>query len=227
MAQLPRFFTGELHEGDVTLDGSEAHHLLNVRRLGPGSQVELFDGTGRFATGEVVKTTKRLATLRIEHCQQDLTPATLSLAIAFPKPDRARWMVEKLTELGVGKVVPLITEHGVSSGKPLNVGKLQQYVIDACKQCRRNTLMVLSEPIRLADFLGTIGRSSLFVADQIATGDCRQVPVDATVAIGPEGGFSAAEQVQFAEHGATRVSFGQHILRVETAAVAAAVLFGK
>ncbi len=227
MAQLPRFFTHELQEGDVTLDGSEAHHLLNVRRLGSGSQVELFDGTGRFATAEVIKTTKRSATLRVERCQQDSTLTTLTLAIAFPKPDRARWMIEKLTELGVAKVVPLITEYGVSSGKPLNVGKLQQYVIDACKQCRRNTLLVLNEPIRLTDLTAVTGGSSLFVADQVATSDCSHAAADATVLIGPEGGFSEAEHSQLIEQGATRVSFGQHILRVETAAVAAAVLFGK
>lgn len=225
MSGLPRFFlsTG-LVEGEVTLDGSEAHHLLNVRRLTTGARVELFDGFGHFATAEIVRTSRREAILRVARRQGEIGPApTLTLAVAFPKPHRARWMVEKLTELGVTKLVPLVTEYAVSSGKPVNPAKLRQFVIDACKQCRRNTLMPIEAPIRLAEFLGRNEASNLLLADH-AGGTVGDGMEHATVLIGPEGGFSEGEKQAVLDAGAKRVTFASHVLRVETAALAAAVL---
>lgn len=220
---VPRFYLPALRDGASTLTGPEAHHLLHVRRLKPGDEIELFDGLGHSATATITETGRKEVSLEVGAIHSDEPGASLlSLAVAFPKPDRARWMVEKLTELGVTSLIPLLTERSASSGKPLRVDKLQQYVIDACKQCGRNRLLVIEPPIPLADFTAN-SSGQLQLADPRGSRPAT-ITEPTTVLIGPEGGFTEAERASALEAGATSVTFGQHVLRVETAAIAAACL---
>lgn len=226
MARLPRFFLPELTVGDVILDGTEAHHLLNVRRLKQADQVELFDGAGKVGIGTITRTSRRdvsISVETVEHTEPD--GSTITLAIGFPKPDRARWLVEKLTELGVARVIPLQTEHSGSSGKRLKVHKLQQYVIDACKQSRRNVLMRIDEPMPLKNVVESNSASRLLVADVSGlspeSSDCA---ANTVVFIGPEAGFSNFELEELKGAGAQPIRFAGNILRVETAALAAAAI---
>ena len=221
----PRFYLPTLSEGQCTLDGSEAHHLLHVRRAKVGDHVELFDGQGRYAAAELTGTGRSEVTLVASSIQvEDVPNLDVTIASPFPKPDRARWMIEKLTELGVVAFVPLITNRSVSSGKSIKTDKMSQYVIDACKQSRRNTLMQIAEPVALADFVPS---GSLIVADQKGERFSASPGLPATVVIGPEGGLDDEELHLLSELGAERITFARHILRVETAAIAAAVCLGQ
>ena len=216
----------------VTLAGTEAHHLLNVLRLKVGGQVELFDGNGRAATAEIVGITKKSAELTIgeSHLSQPVAKATVTLATAVPKGDRFRWLVEKATELGVHRLIPLETNRSVVDPGGGKLKKMQQTVVAACKQCGRNRLMEIAEPATWDTLAATEFRDHrVFVADpsgqpagevlDSATGDR-----SCLVCIGPEGGFTESEIDDATTAGARLVNLGPHMLRIETAAIALVTL---
>src|SRR3954466_10304744 len=142
-----RFYSSQPILGDhVTLHGPEAHHLLHVMRASPGDEVTLFDGSGA-AFSVVVESTKRTEVeLRIverREIDREL-PFPLIVGVALPKGDRQKWLVEKLTELGVTTLVPLITERSISVPSDSAVARLRRAVIEAAKQCGRNRLMQIA-----------------------------------------------------------------------------------
>jgi 16S rRNA (uracil1498-N3)-methyltransferase len=154
-----------------------------------------------------------------------LTRVPLTLAVALPKGERQKWLVEKLTELGVERLVPLATTRGVAEATPAAVERLSRGVVEACKQCGRDGLMQIGGPKGVAEVVGgTGGGAVLLVADRDG------VPLEEIVTagnlvvalVGPEGGFTAEELATVEAAGGRRVSLGPHVLRVETAAIALA-----
>src|SRR3954468_10272635 len=139
-----RFFSPRpITAGGMMLDGPEAHHLLHVMRAAVGDEITLFDGSGAEfrATVETVRRTD--AELRIverNEIDREL-PFELVVGVALPKGDRQKWLVEKLTELGVSTLIPLITERSVSQPTGNVLERLRRTVIEAAKQCGRNRLM--------------------------------------------------------------------------------------
>ncbi len=216
----------------VELDGSEAHHLLHVLRAKVGDHVGLFNGQGDEAVAELVGHNKRSAELRIQDCWT--TPAEsdeLILATAIPKGDRARWLVEKATELGVTRIIPLRTVRSVVEPGEGKMDKLQQAAIAACKQCGRSRLPRLDPLTTLSDVLREFSATSptriLLLADPRAERSLSQLfaslgdDLRTTIAlIGPEGGFTTEEHSAAIAAGAKPVRLGSHILRIETAALA-------
>ncbi|MEN1678360.1 MAG: 16S rRNA (uracil(1498)-N(3))-methyltransferase [Planctomycetota bacterium] len=225
-----RFFCESPISGDsATLTGAEAHHLLHVMRLREGARVVLFDGSGHEFTAEVQACGRRdveLAVLAREAIDRE-TPGPLTLAVALPKGDRQRWLVEKLTELGVATLAPIVTERAVNKLSDGAAAKLHRAVIEACKQCRRNRLTEIMPPAPWEVFSAdcvTDGAWLLHptgepIDDRLASGE-----TPTTIAVGPEGGFTDDEVVTAIERGWRAVSMGSRILRTETAAVAAASL---
>ena len=164
---LNRFFLAELTElGTIVLDGLEAHHLLHVLRAVPGEMVEVFNGAGLVARAQVVATRKRDVELSIIDSRREARPAReIIIGTAVPKGDRFDWLVEKSTELGVTRLIPLVTVRSVVDPRDSKLDKLRQTVIAACKQSRRNHLLELSPVMSWADFVKqeVPGRSS-FIA---------------------------------------------------------------
>lgn len=222
-----RFYSSEPITAEIaTLRDTEAHHLLHVMRGKVGDEVTLFDGSGVEFAAVVTATTRKEVELEITARQaidREL-PAPLVMGIAIPKGDRQKWLVEKLTELGVTTLVPLMTERSVAALKGSALVKLRRGVIEASKQCRRNRLMTISDPQPLADFLAseTYSTSSKLFAHPSGESLTSSIGLPATVAIGPEGGFSEAETQQAIEHGWQALGLGPRILRIETAAAALA-----
>lgn len=209
----------------ATLVDAEAHHLLHVLRLGVGDRVTLFDGAGAEFPAEVSATSRRDVTLAVQDrlAPDRERPAPLVLGVALPKGDRQRVLVEKLTELGVAELVPLLTERGVAAPKPAALERLRRGVIEASKQCRRNVLMRVSEPATLDRFLAERDSAErLFAHPDGAPLTPAESCGPAAIAVGPEGGFSDAEAAAAVRAGWAAVSLGPRILRVETAAVALA-----
>src|SRR5262245_26107334 len=137
-----------LDVGPIELDGPEAHHMTTVCRLRPGDVVCLFNGDGREFPAEVTHVAKRtvsLNVLRIDTPERELG-FHLEVAAPLPKGDRAQFLIEKLTELGVTNYVPLKTVRSVVEPREAKREKLERYVIEASKQCRRNVLMRI-EPL--------------------------------------------------------------------------------
>lgn len=216
----------------VTLVGGEAHHLSRVMRAQVGDEVVLFDGSGAEFDGRIVRISKSAVELRIEERREvdRELPFRLSLAVALPKGDRQRWLVEKAVELGVFRLVPLVTTRGVADGRAA-IERLQRGVIEASKQCGRNRLMEIASPRAWSDLaLDYGGRSALRLfahplGDANANsfeGRLAKIDGEVLIAVGPEGGWTDGEVEIARQNDWQFVDFGPRILRVETAAIALA-----
>jgi len=128
------------------LSGDEAHHLTRVMRQKCGNLVTLFDGHGREFRAEITDSRKDRVTLRILETRiVDAEPQRqVTIAVSLPKGDRQKWLVEKLTELGCHRLIPLQTERGVAQCNDQVLERLRRQVIEATKQCNRTRLMEIS-----------------------------------------------------------------------------------
>ena len=214
-------------DGRAMLVGDEARHLARVMRCTVGDEVVVFDGSGTAWRGRVASIGRDEVGLDLGEAMTAPRPTRvpLTLAVALPKGERQKWLVEKLTELGVARLVPLITTRGVAEATPAAVERLARGVIEACKQCGRDALMEITPPRSVAEIARDLGHGvTLVVADRdglpldTSAGEGR--PIIAVV--GPEGGLTAEELATLEAAGGRRVSLGPHVLRVETAAIALA-----
>jgi 16S rRNA (uracil1498-N3)-methyltransferase len=245
-----RFFSSRPILTDrAALDGPEAHHLLHVMRVAVGKSVTLFDDSGAEFIAIVESLGRSHVELRVTErleINREL-PFALIAGIALPKGDRQKWLVEKLTELGVTALVPLVTERGVAQPTASALDRLRRSVIEAAKQCGRNRLMQVHEPQSWHDWIsmqtipgvGSLGLSRPSPRNGVLqpletrrllshpggrplhpSVDCNPLPTQ--LAIGPEGGFTDGEVATAIAAGWQTVDLGPRLLRVETAAVALA-----
>ena len=194
-----------------TLGDADAHHVFRVLRVGDGALVSVTDGRGAWrlcrAVGSSVEPVGEVA---VE--QPVTTPTTIGFAI--PKMDRPEWIVQKLTELGVDRIVLLHAERSVvrwvEPRAAKHLAKLARVAVEAAQQCRRVFVPEVVGPIPSLSFLPT--------AVAAEPGERHDRDGDHTVAIGPEGGWTERELAAAAD----RASLGPTVLRVETAALVAA-----
>ena len=213
----------------AVLEGDEARHVARVMRAQPGTELEVFDGQGQWWTATVLGIERGTVRLELGECQNEpTTEPSLTLAVALPKGDRQKWLIEKLTELGVTRLIPLRTVRGVAAPTAAAIERLRRGVIEACKQCGRCQLLQIAEASTL-ESLGTQQPTA-----QRLLADPGGLPLAAAVAstggdllaaIGPEGGFTVEEIATAEAAGFKRVSLGPHILRIETAAIAMAAAY--
>lgn len=157
---LARFLVERLEQqGTVDLGESESHHGARVLRLAVGDPCVLFDGQGFQAAGTVETIDKKR--MRVAYADRVFEPrdhdGRLHFAIAMPKGERQRNVIEKLIELGVDRLTPIETSRSVSKLDADGIEKLQRYGIEACKQSQRNRLMQIDSPCSWKDWLGQIG----------------------------------------------------------------------
>ena len=227
-----RFFCPDAPvDGLVTLLGDEARHLARVRRVGIGEVVDLFDGRGCSFPAEVRDLGRDRVTLRPvgPPTPGPASPLDLTLATAVPKGDRFDWLVDKATELGVSRLVPIATERSVVDPRATKLDRLRRAVVESAKQCRRDRLMEIAGPVDWSRFSGSAPAGLRLIADpaglpiaRLAGSIRRGDP--AIVAIGPEGGFSPVEVEAALGLGWRAVSLGATVLRIETAGLAASAL---
>jgi 16S rRNA (uracil1498-N3)-methyltransferase len=225
-----RFYVNsELGPGEVVLQGPEAHHLAAVCRLRPGDAVCLFNGDGRQFPARVVAVGKKSVTLLAGEPESPPREVGFRLEVAAPLPkgDRAQFLVEKLTELGVTDFVPLQTARSVVHPREAKLDRLQRHVIEASKQCGRNVLLRVHP---LAEWRDYCRRAELpatrLLADPAGEMDAMHAGGDVAAAVGPEGGFTVEEVAEARAAGWRLVRLGPRILRVETAALALTVWLG-
>ena len=201
-----RFFVDQpIQSNQVELDGAEAHHLLNVLRAGIGQQVTLLDGSGFEFQARVAQRERGRARLEIVdriEVNRELS-FSMIVGVALPKGDRQRWLVEKVVELGVTRLVPLITERGVSRPTDATLVRLRRTVVEASKQCGRTVMMEICEAQPLQPFLHGAAENALRIVaypypSATSTGPTQQPMRQADgqavfIAVGPEGGFTEAE----------------------------------
>jgi 16S rRNA (uracil1498-N3)-methyltransferase len=225
-----RFYCPPPWSPEVELDDTEAHHLLHVLRARAGTAVEIFDGEGRSADGELIQAGKRKAIIKVTSPVRETPSPTPErvLAVAFPKGDRLKWMIEKVTELGIDRIVPLKTRRSVVEPQELKRARLTQTSLAACKQCGRNRVLQIDPPCLLAELPTRFQDRSI---ELLLGSPPERIPAtpepatpykpDAIIAlIGPEGGFAPEEEEQILSWGARPVSLSPWILRIETAAIA-------
>ena len=221
---LPRLFVrAALAEGgSVELDAGQANYLGNVMRLDVGAEVLLFDGTSGEWLGRVAEAGRKRMTLSVE--RQTRAPERIPdvwLAFAPVKRTQTDWLIEKATELGVARLVPVITRRTIVDRVKLE--RLEAIAVEAAEQCGRTVLPEIAEPQPLATFLDANQRT-LYFADEQGGAPLHEAirSGPATILTGPEGGFTEEERAAIrANADVVPVSLGPRILRAETAALAA------
>lgn len=222
---LPRLFVKHplAPGGQFELDGAQAHYLANVMRLGKGDQLLLFDGRSGEWLGNILAVRKRALTVSVErHVRDSERVPDLWLAFAPVKRTQTDWLVEKATELGVARLLPVITQRTVVERVKLE--RLEAIAIEAAEQCGRTRLPEIADPVALAKLLGQRDpKRILYFADE-AGGEpaaAAFTPGPAMLLTGPEGGFTDEERATIrAAEKCIPISLGPRILRAETAALA-------
>jgi 16S rRNA (uracil1498-N3)-methyltransferase len=208
----------------VELDGGQANYLGNVLRLGAGKEVLLFDGSSGEWLARIAEAGKKRMTLAVERRTRE--PETIPdvwLAFAPVKRAQTDWLVEKATELGAAKLMPVMTQRTVAERVKLD--RLQAIAIEAAEQCGRTRLPEIAEPVSLKQLLTERdAERRLYFADESggepAAGAYKEGA--ALILIGPEGGFADDERsLVRAAPNSVPISLGPRILRAETAALGA------
>lgn len=222
-----RYFSDEpLDLGPFLLEGPEAHHLSHVSRLQKGEVIILFNGDGNEYPARIEAVHRHEVRLEIVEKQTVSREAERKLTVVSPLPkgDRSGFMIEKLTELGVVCYIPLRSERSVVHPSEGKTDKLKRAVIEASKQCGRNVLMQIDEMTTWSELVTrtSLPQEKLFadvLGSPIGASPAREV----IAAVGPEGGWSEKEVEVGMTLGWKMISLGRAILRIETAAIAAAV----
>jgi 16S rRNA (uracil1498-N3)-methyltransferase len=239
---MRRFYVdpGTLDADAVKLDGPIAHRLAKVLRLRAGAEITLFDGSGTDARVRLDAVDDRsVAGTVIERAESPAEPRTrVHLYQSITKGERFEWLLEKGTEIGVWRFVPLLAARAVvkTSGEGNRADRWHRIVIEAAEQCERGDVPRIDAPIPLDDALASAPGVLLLPYESAYEttpdiGTALQAEIDALFAlsevsifIGPEGGYEPEEVDRATAAGATIVTMGQRVLRSETAGLVAATL---
>ena len=220
---------------ELEVAGEDGHHLARVLRLRVGEPVTVADGSGGwrpYRVAEVGAPGPGGTGVRLEAAgdadREPVLPPRLAVAFALTKGDKPELVVQKLTELGVDRIVPVVAERSVArpsaARAETSLDRWERIVREAARQCRRATLPVV-EP--LAPLAKLAGHPGLVVAER-GGGPAQALTSppggEILAVVGPEGGLTAGEVETLAPWG--RLGLGPHVLRAETAAVAAATALG-
>jgi len=222
---LSRLFVRQpLSEGtSVELDAGQANYLGNVLRLGVKGQLLVFDDISGEWLASITEAGKKRMTLTVERKTRE--PESIpDVWLAFAPVKRAQidWLVEKATELGVARLIPVMTRRTVA--ERVRLDRLETIAIEAAEQCGRTRVPQIVEPLHLTRFVEKLDPARHFYFADEGGGDAiadavREGP--SVILIGPEGGFTDEERAFIRGAGASAISLGPRILRAETAALAA------
>jgi 16S rRNA (uracil1498-N3)-methyltransferase len=230
------FIDAPLEPGSrVTLEGNAASHVTRVLRLRVGASLTLFNGRGGEYSASIDKSHGGEVIVAVgEHRPAEReSPLPVTLAQGVSRGERMDLVVQKATELGVSRLVPLLCERSVvqldAQHAQRKLNHWRAITVAACEQCGRNRLPELAAPAALADFLrgaGAAGHMRLLLSpDATATlAELARPAAGVTVLIGPEGGLADEEAQAASAAGFTAVRLGPRVLRTETAAIAALAL---
>jgi len=236
---MPRFFlpAGKCQGRTRVLEDQEAHHAIHVLRIRPGDAADVLDGCGGIDTCKVVDVSRNTVTLEVvQHHQQPPPPCRVTLAQCLPKAKAMDWLLQKATELGASRIVPLFSDHSEihldTAAAQAKARKWNAVGIETLKQCGTPWLPIVECPLPLEDFLKNGGHAEFNIVASLQKearplietlrgvhADNRPFPPSVGVWIGPEGDFSPREMSLLLEAGASPVSLGERVLRAETAAL--------
>lgn len=229
--RIPRvFIDSELeHKTELTLNENQSHYLLKVLRLKRNFQLVVFNGNGHDYMAQIKSTDKKSAVILLqEKMPAEQPPAIyIHLALGISKGDRFDTAIQKATELGVSEITPLITEHNAVKLSTERLQKKNEHwqsiIRSACEQSQRGYLPILNNTASLENWSvqDDFGQQLILQPGSDKNFKELQPAPRILLLIGPEGGLSEQEVSQALHNGFTGVRFGRHILRTETAAIAA------
>lgn len=236
--QRHRFYAPPSHLSNsrITLDPEESHHLARVLRLAEGARVFVFDGEDAEYECEVERVSKQAVELAVLARLSDEveSPLRLTLGQALIKGDKFDWVVQKATELGVTRLVPLITEHSdvrkIEERAEHRLQRWRRIALEAVKQCGRRRLVEIVEPVNAGKFFEAADEQVRWIFSERGGRSLREMAIECApspsvmLTIAPEGGWSDAELESAVSHGFIPIHLGRRILRTETAAIAAVAL---
>jgi 16S rRNA (uracil1498-N3)-methyltransferase len=216
----------------VAVEGSAANHIMRVLRLRAGDAVTLFNGNGAEFAASIQEFRKDFVVVEVkeERAVDRESPLSITLGQGISRGERMDWILQKATELGGTRIVPVATERSVVRLDAKQAEKKLQHwrgiAIAACEQCGRNKVPEITLPTDIFEFVGSAAGSTATRLLLSPTSDASidEVCVDAagvTLLIGPEGGLTEDEREVAQRAGFTAVRMGSRVLRTETAAIAA------
>jgi 16S rRNA (uracil1498-N3)-methyltransferase len=231
---MSRFYVpeGNIRKNEITIDGKEAHHIIDVMRLKETDKVVVFDGTGNEYTGFIKGIDPHLKNVsvevvRVERPAPESIPEVI-LAQAIPKKSKMDYIVEKASELGASRVIPLVTERTIvrpdSASSKRKVERWRKIAVAAAKQCGRTSIPKITKISTYGEALKNIDQYDLAI---MACLSGETVSIRESLAgikagkiivfIGPEGDFTDGEIEMFNESNCKHVSLGQRVLKSDTA----------
>lgn len=210
----------------LQLPESDSKHAVRVLRLAEGSMLSVIDGAGHLYECRLVDAHPKHAAVEIVSCQDAPLPWPQQLAVAVAPTkhmDRMEWMVEKLTEIGVNRIIPILTQR--SERKELKVERLEKIAISAMKQSLKAVLPEVLPLTPLRDVIRMMPEAQRFVAycdkdtPRVDLAKAYTPQRDSLILIGPEGDFTPSEIADTLQAGFTAVTLGENRLRTETAAL--------
>ncbi len=215
----------------VLVEGAAANHIARVLRLRAGDALTLFNGTEHEFGASIEEFRKDTVVVAIREARSENreSPLTLTLAQGISRGERMDWILQKATELGASRIVPVFTERSVVRLDAKQAQrKLQHWrgiAISACEQCGRNRVPEIALPVGVHEFLGAADTAATRVllspTGELGIDDLGGSISNVVVLIGPEGGLTDVEQESALRAGFTAVRMGPRVLRTETAAIAA------
>ncbi len=216
---------------DVLVEGAAANHIMRVLRLRVGDALTLFNGRGGEYGARIATFRKDAALVSVseERSVDRESPLTLTLAQGISRGERMDWILQKATELGASRIVPIFAERSVvrldAKQAEKKLHHWQGIAVAACEQSGRNRVPEVAPPLGFHEFLScpTAESTRLLLSPtaQLGIDDLTDVSAGVTVLIGPEGGLTDIEQEFAIRTGFRPVRLGPRVLRTETAAIAA------
>jgi 16S rRNA (uracil1498-N3)-methyltransferase len=221
-----RWIADEISGHRAALVGAHAEHLVRVLRAQLGQEFDIAIGS-EVRRGIIASIADGRVEFALGESVPGLQAANITLVLSIFKFDRMEWAIEKCTELGVAKIVPMIsqrTDKHLAAAAEKRVERWQRIARQASQQSRRASPPEITTPIKLRDAMGIPGGSRVVLAEneqQVMLKDAIPPHADVVLALGPEGGWTEAELKSFRDAGWVLASLGNTILRAETAAIAA------
>ena len=226
MSNIRLYYPGTIVENSTNLLSKEhTHYLTNVMRLKRGSNINLFNKDGEWLSEIVFLDRDRVEVKFLNKIKESSKSTNVELAICLVKKTSMEIILQKATELGIAKIIPIISER--TEVKDLNIERAKKIVVEATEQSNQLNVPDIEEPQKLKDFINSLdGNTNLFFADINTEKKIDNKIIEKSkkisVLIGPEGDFSPNErEMILARDNVISFSLSKNILRTETAAISA------
>ena len=220
---LSLFFVPEIGDGSsLVIEGDGAHHAIKVMRMEIGEQIQVADGRGNWAQGEISQIEKKSFTLAIsERGHTSRSHPEFIVVQALTKSDRAKETIELLVEAGVDRIIPWESDHCIAKWKAEMLEKWSNAAITSCKQSRRYSIQAIETPITLNQMVRRFSEKTLLLVLHESAREKLSVVVSPSaisyeqivLVVGPEGGISGVELRELEAAGGKIVKLGNPVLR--------------